>query len=1479
MDIIAAFHNHLLRGKKQPSKVTIKNYLADTRRFIEWYEKRFQQTFSPALLTQEITDDYQKDLAKDSFEGKSSASSVKRYISSLRKFVAFLEHSGAIEANPFETTPSVKKVQDPWMIKQFKNYLIVSKASSLTIKNYLIDIQQFLDWLQAVTKDQESLEVENRFLTIDHFAVSQYKNRLINDLKLSPTSVNRKLSSLRKYFRWLTEKGVLRDSSENTSAIKTSIKEVKEKPIITEKPAIVVKPNKKKEELPLTALLALELPEEIQEEKGYAKFAPIRLVQKTKKAIKIGFNTTLLYPIAHSTEAFEYLLWKKNGKEVFTPVTAFLPETKVSEPETDNNTMQSQTVIPTVATKPVEKTSKVPQVTISKAASLKDFINSKTASKPYAIRNFSKAFYAPLKISLTHLPFKERLLHHLRYTRPEWYRTYHSYPIVHHVHLGILLLATTMAGIGIFYTAAENPKEHQKVLASSPNAPPRTLAFNGRLTDNDNAPITAPTALRFSLYNSDTASGAAMLWQEVITVEPDQNGAFTTQLGKKARISQALFKDNPAMYIGMTIADTEELKPRQQLPTTELASDTRSVQGLKPISSDPDQTENVLLSLDSSGDLTIGGKASPTFQALGGEFTLSGQAVALTTIPGSNGNITIAPDGNGIIDLKKPLQNTTDYNNIDITSGAVLVNDELAVVSNSDNRSALFVNQNGSGDIISGYSNGIAKFRVDAAGNALFTGNVLVEGNSIGTTNSSFSIAPRNVTNLSLGSEATVISIGASSGITSINNNLEVQGETTFTKAVTSNGIITAKAGVVISEAQKLTLSDFTPGAITYIDSTKALAQDPQFTWNDTKNTLGVQGSLCITATTTQCAGSAAGTIYAANATVQAADLAENYLSATQLEPGDVVIPEGKNNSLAVSKSTHAYQNQVIGIISTKPGFILNSDATPNESYPYRYPLALQGRVPVKVTSQNGSIKAGDALTSSPIPGVAMKATGSGQIIGKALESYDGSTTAVGKVMVFVNITHQLSPTTITASGDMSGIVGSGSATTIAYEHLSEDTLTSITKNVINSLSKSKETLEKVATGSLQVISENVTIGGQQLKDYIVMIVNETMAPYLESIENNYAKTSEVPVIATESALLSTAIPSEPSFDLGSISSSSGKMFGIADQIATSAGTWDVPDASTSALTETLAIASESGAVASESGTIATTETRIETASFDYRAFEERLDFLEASMAILSHEASSAAEIGIEDAEISKEIFEKDVTFLGRTVLTDVGITGTLTMGTLSFNGLTEDGSATINTSTAPLKLQAHGLHGLDIMDGKLVVDTKGNLEVNGSAVFAKDVTVKGKLAANIIAPVPGSDLAIQNRQGNDVVAINEKGNISASGTGQFAKAVESKEGSFGGLKIVRGVQADASKTVTHAEGSAGKGTIKAHEIERTIYTPYVTEDSLIYVTPTSNTQNVAPYVARQIIANPVKGIEGSFTIQIPYELAKDVSFNWWIVN
>lgn len=62
--------------------------------------------------------------------------------------------------------------------------------------------------------------------------------------------------------------------------------------------------------------------------------------------------------------------------------------------------------------------------------------------------------------------------------------------------------------------------------------------------------------------------------------------------------------------------------------------------------------------------------------------------------------------------------------------------------------------------------------------------------------------------------------------------------------------------------------------------------------------------------------------------------------------------------------------------------------------------VALAGRVPVKVDAAFGAIEAGDPLTASPVPGVAMRAEGAGWIVGTALEAMPSGS---GTILAFVD--------------------------------------------------------------------------------------------------------------------------------------------------------------------------------------------------------------------------------------------------------------------------------------------------------------------------------------------------------------------------------------------------------------------------------------------------------------------------------------------
>lgn len=100
-----------------------------------------------------------------------------------------------------------------------------------------------------------------------------------------------------------------------------------------------------------------------------------------------------------------------------------------------------------------------------------------------------------------------------------------------------------------------------------------------------------------------------------------------------------------------------------------------------------------------------------------------------------------------------------------------------------------------------------------------------------------------------------------------------------------------------------------------------------------------------------------------------------------------------------------AYSTLVAGIYSTKPGILGTTRGVDERAANDEVPLAVVGIVPCKVTTENGSIQAGDLLVSSSTPGHAMKGTDRskmlGSVVGKALEPLQQGT---GVIQVLVTL-------------------------------------------------------------------------------------------------------------------------------------------------------------------------------------------------------------------------------------------------------------------------------------------------------------------------------------------------------------------------------------------------------------------------------------------------------------------------------------------
>jgi F0F1-type ATP synthase membrane subunit c/vacuolar-type H+-ATPase subunit K len=100
------------------------------------------------------------------------------------------------------------------------------------------------------------------------------------------------------------------------------------------------------------------------------------------------------------------------------------------------------------------------------------------------------------------------------------------------------------------------------------------------------------------------------------------------------------------------------------------------------------------------------------------------------------------------------------------------------------------------------------------------------------------------------------------------------------------------------------------------------------------------------------------------------------------VKDGSVVSSSTKGAVLSIIP----YDSQVLGIVSRDAAIQISTDNSKNT-----VPVISNGSVYVLVSSQQGNIQKGDYLTTSTIPGIGVKATKSGYVLGTAMEDYSSN--------------------------------------------------------------------------------------------------------------------------------------------------------------------------------------------------------------------------------------------------------------------------------------------------------------------------------------------------------------------------------------------------------------------------------------------------------------------------------------------------------
>lgn len=140
----APFQSWLINRNYSTS--TVKNYLSDINNYLSFIKNRHQTIQIKEIFNQQTISSYLTTIT--------DKSSYKRYLASLNKFCQFALDQQIISTNPVKKLLKISQAkykQDlPTNTKdisdQFALFLKQQNKSNSTIKNYLVDINQFLSW-------------------------------------------------------------------------------------------------------------------------------------------------------------------------------------------------------------------------------------------------------------------------------------------------------------------------------------------------------------------------------------------------------------------------------------------------------------------------------------------------------------------------------------------------------------------------------------------------------------------------------------------------------------------------------------------------------------------------------------------------------------------------------------------------------------------------------------------------------------------------------------------------------------------------------------------------------------------------------------------------------------------------------------------------------------------------------------------------------------------------------------------------------------------------------------------------------------------------------------------------------------------------------------------------------------------------------------------------------------------------------------
>ena len=314
------------------------------------------------------------------------------------------------------------------------------------------------------------------------------------------------------------------------------------------------------------------------------------------------------------------------------------------------------------------------------------------------------------------------------------------------------------------------------------------------------------------------------------------------------------------------------------------------------------------------------------------------------------------------------------------TGSGIFANGTAVDIGTSSNRfqDGYFVNLDVSGNVTFGagtqnFGTSVAPVENLYAANATLSGTAIVSATpSAGT----------HITNKTYVDTEIASAVSSTNVVRTTGTQASIAGAKTFTTLLTgsagvSDGTATMSSGALTGVTTITASGQISGGSLT--DGTATLNGSGALSGATTGSFSGLvsAGSLSSGSTITA-SGTITATLFDGVASsAKYADLAEIYKADRDYAPGTVVKIGGAEE---ITQTTEAFDNEVFGVISENPAYLMNKDAE-------GLPVALTGRVQVKVI---GKVKKGERLVSADMEGFAW-GVGSDDydaraIIGRSLE-------------------------------------------------------------------------------------------------------------------------------------------------------------------------------------------------------------------------------------------------------------------------------------------------------------------------------------------------------------------------------------------------------------------------------------------------------------------------------------------------------------